>query len=100
MWTEDTKTFLYWKEFAAYAKTAKRNITLGRSLEIRNGDYFSIYEKWWNIREKEGVTFNLFAYSTVDNSSIREIPIATCIQCLEGYFRIHHQLLSEQEEQC
>lgn len=91
MWMEDNKTFLYWEEFAAYAKTAKRNITLGRTLEIENTDFSSIYEKWWNIREREVVTFNLFAYSTADNSPIREMPIATCIQCLEGYFRIHHQ---------
>lgn len=91
MWMEDNKTFLYWEEFAAYAKTAKRNIALGRTLEIKNRDYSSIYEKWWNIREKEVVTFNLFSYSTADNSPVREIPIATCIQCLEGYFRIHHQ---------
>lgn len=91
MRTEDNKTFLYWEEFAAYAKTAKQNITLGKTLEIENADFSSIYEKWWNIREREVVTFNLFAYSTADNSPIREIPIATCIQCLEGYFRIHHQ---------
>lgn len=91
MWMENNKTFLYWEEFAAYAKTAKRNIALGRTLEIENTDFSSIYEKWWNIREREVVTFNLFAYSTADNSPIREMPIATCIQCLEGYFRIHHQ---------
>ena len=91
MWTEDGKTFLYWKEFAAYAKTAKRNITLRRTLEINNRDYSLIYEKWWNIREREVVTFNLFAYLTTDNSPVIEIPIATCIQCLEGYFGTHHQ---------
>lgn len=91
MWTKDNKTFLYWEEFAAYAKTAKRNITLERRLEINNRNYSSIYEKWWNIREKEFVTFNLFAYLTADNSPIIEMPIATCIQCLEGYFTIHHQ---------
>lgn len=91
MWTEDDKTFLYFKEFAAYTKTAKRNITLERSLEIINRDYSSIYEKWWNIREKEVVTFNLFAYLTADNSPVIEMPIATCIQCLAGYFGTHHQ---------
>lgn len=91
MWKEDNKTFFYWKEFAAYAKTAKRNISLGQALEIKSPNYSEIYEKWWNIREKEVVTFNLFAYATADNSPIREIPIATCVQCLEGYFQIHHQ---------
>lgn len=91
MWMEDNKAFLYWKEFAAYARTAKRNITLGKTLEIKNGDYSSMYEKWWNIREKEVETFNLFAYSTANNSPVIEIPIATCIQCLEGYFRVHHK---------
>ena len=50
MWMENNKTFLYWEEFAAYAKTAKRNIALGRTLEIENTDFSSIYEKWWNIR--------------------------------------------------
>ena len=91
MQMENNRTFLYWEEFAAYAKTAKRNITLGKALQIEDKDYSLIYEKWWNIREREVVTFNLFAYSTADNSPVREIPIATCIQCLEGYFRIHHQ---------
>lgn len=91
MWTENNEMFFYWEGITAYAKTTKRNITLGKALEIKNENYSTIYEKWWNIREKEVVTFNLFAYSADDNSPIREIPIATCVQCLEGYFQMHHQ---------
>ena len=53
-------------------------------------DFSIVYDNWWRLREKETVTFNLFSYLTTDSSPVREVPIATCIQCLEGYFRIHH----------
>lgn len=91
MATEDNKEFYYWEEFAAYGKTAIGNIRLEYALDMeKEQDYSCVYEKWWNLREKEVATFNLFSYITTDNSPIIEVPVATCIQCLEGYFRIHH----------
>ena len=91
MATEDNKEFYYWEEFASYGKTAIGNIRLEYALGVeKEQDYSCVYEKWWNLREKEVTTFNLFSYITTDDSPIMEVPVATCIQCLEGYFRIHH----------
>ncbi len=91
MITEDRKTFCFMEDFAAYGKTAKSNIKLDHVLYTKKDSDFSIvYDNWWKLREKEVVTFNLFSYLTTDSSPVREVPIATCIQCLEGYFRIHH----------
>ena len=79
------------EEFAAYGKTSKKNIKLDYVLNTQEDiDFSKVYNKWWVLREKEVVTFNLFSYLTTESSPVREVPIATYIQCLEGYFRIHH----------
>lgn len=91
MITEDQKTFYFMEDFAAYGRTAKSKIKLDHVLYTTKEFDFSVaYDKWWRLREKEVVTFNLFSYLTTDSSPVREVPIATYIQCLEGYFRIHH----------
>ena len=91
MVTEEKKTFYFMEDFVAYGKTTKRNINLDYVLYTkRNFDFSMVYDNWWKLREKEVVTFNLFSYLTTDNTPVMEVPIATCIQCLEGYFRIHH----------
>lgn len=91
MTTQDQKKFWFMEDFAAYGKTAKSNIKLDYILYTKtDSDFSKVYDKWWKLREKEVVTFNLFSYLTTDSSPVREVPIATCIQCLEGYFRIHH----------
>ena len=88
--TSQTDYYLL-EEFAAYGKTSKKNIKMDYVLNTQNDiDFSEIYNKWWELREKEVVTFNLFSYLTTESSPVREVPIATCIQCLEGYFRIHH----------
>lgn len=85
------KEYYFIQDFAAYGKTAKRNITFDFVLTPKdNSALSSIYDKWWELREKEAVTFNLFSYLTRDSSPVMEIPVATCIQCFEGYFRTHH----------
>ena len=91
MITEEQKIFCFMEDFAAYGKTAKSNIKLDHVLYTKKDfDFSAVYDNWWKLREKEVVTFNLFSYLTTDSSPVREVPIATCIQCLEGYFRIHH----------
>ena len=88
--TSQTDYYLM-EEFAAYGKTSKKNIKLDYVLNTQKDiDFSEIYNKWWELRKKEVVTFNLFSYLTTESSPVREIPIATCIQCIEGYFRIHH----------
>ena len=85
------KEYYFIEDFAAYGKTAKKNIKLDFVLDTKNNLAFSaIYDKWWGLREKEVVTFNLFSYLTTESSPVREVPVAICIQCFEGYFRIHH----------
>ncbi len=89
--TETGKTIFYYENFAAYARVTKRNINLPHALELRKDtNYSKIFMKWWEIREKEVATFNLFAYTVSDLDYILEVPTATYIQCLEGYFRVHH----------
>ena len=89
--TENKKVCYFIEDFAAYGKTSGKNIRLDYVLEIKdNIDFSIVFEKWWKLREKEVVTFNLFSYLTTESSPVREVPIATYIQCLEGYFRIHH----------
>lgn len=91
MISENQKIYYFLEDFAAYGKTAKKNIKLDSALDTKDNLNFSvIYDKWWKLREKEVVTFNLFSYLTTESSPVREVPIATCIQCFEGYFRIHH----------
>lgn len=91
MVTENQKTFCLMEDFAAYGKTAKPNIKLDYVLYTKKDFHFSaVYDYWWNLREKEVVTFNLFSYLTTESSPVVEVPVATCIQCLEGYFRVHH----------
>lgn len=91
MIAEDQKAFCFMEDFAAYGKTAKSYIKLDHILYTKiDSDFSAIYDKWWKLREKEVATFNLFSYLTTDSSPVSEVPIATCIQCLEGYFRIHH----------
>ena len=88
--TSQTDYYLM-EEFAAYGKTSKKNVKLDYVLNTQEDiDFSKVYNKWWMLREKEVVTFNLFSYLTTESSPVREVPIATCIQCLEGYFRIHH----------
>lgn len=92
MLSEFGKEFYFWEEFAAYGKTADRNIKLDYVLHTENSTPFPIiYDKWCKLREKEVITFNLFSYLTTESSPVMEVPIATCIQCLEGYFRVHHK---------
>lgn len=89
--SENQKIFYLLEDFAAYGKTAEKNIKLDSVLDTKdNLDFSVIYDKWWKLREKEVVTFNLFSYLTTESSPVKEVPIATCIQCFEGYFRIHH----------
>ena len=91
MISESQKIYYFLEDFAAYGKTAKKNIKLDYVLNSKDNLNFSvIYDKWWDLREKEVVTFNLFSYLTTESSPVREVPIATCIQCFEGYFRVHH----------
>lgn len=91
MISKNQKMYYFLEDFAAYGKTAKKNIKLDYALDTKDNLNFSvIYDKWWRLREKEVVTFNLFSYLTTESSPVREVPIATCIQCFEGYFRIHH----------
>lgn len=79
------------EDFAAYGKTTKKNIKSDYVLDTQKDiDFSVVYNNWWKLREKEVVSFNLFSYLTTESSPVREVPIATCIQCLEGYFRIHH----------
>lgn len=92
MLSESGKVFYFWEEFAAYGKTANRNIKLDYVLHTENDIKFpTIYDNWCKLRGKEVITFNLFSYLTTESSPVREVPIATCIQCLEGYFRVHHK---------
>ena len=92
MLSESGKEFYFWEEFAAYGKTANRNIKLDYVLHTENDIKFPIiYDNWCKLRGKEVITFNLFSYLTTESSPVREVPIATCIQCLEGYFRVHHK---------
>jgi hypothetical protein len=91
MTSEDDKVFCFGEDFVAYGKTAKRNIKIDYALNAKsNLNFCEVYNNWWDLREKEVITFNLFSYLTTENSPVRELPIATCIQCFEGYFRIHH----------
>lgn len=91
MITEEQKMFYFMEDFVAYGKMAKRNIKLDYVLYTeKDFDFSMVYYNWWELREKEVITFNIFSYLTTDSSPVMEVPIATCIQCLEGYFRIHH----------
>lgn len=88
--TSQTDYYLI-EDFAAYGKTSKKNIKLDYVLNtLEDIDFSVVYNKWWELGEKEVITFNLFSYLTTESSPVREVPIATCIQCIEGYFRIHH----------
>lgn len=90
--TETGKKIFYYENFAAYTRVSTRNINLPHILELRKDtNYSKIFMKWWEIREKEVATFNLFAYTVSDLDYILEVPTATYIQCLEGYFRVHHK---------
>ncbi len=92
MITDDKKEFYFIEDFTLYRKTTKRNMESDYLLKAKTNLNFSIiYDKWWKLREKEAVTFNIFSYLTIQNSPIKELPIATYIQCLEGYFRVHHK---------
>ena len=83
--------FFFQEDFAAYGKTTKANIRLEYALDLQKDvNLVSVYDNWWKLREIEVVTFNLYAYTTSEKNPVREVPIATCIQCLEGYFRRHH----------
>lgn len=91
MISDSVKSFYFIESFVAYGKTAKSNIKLDYVFDKKDEiDFSGVYNNWWNLREKEVVTFNLFSYLTTETSPVQEVPIATCIQCFEGYFRIHH----------
>lgn len=85
------KEIFYIGNYAAFARVKERNINHRHILELKTDtDYSSVFMKWWEIREKEVATFNLFAYTVSDSDYILEVPTATYIQCLEGYLRTHH----------
>lgn len=91
MITKTQTVFILIEDFVAYGKTSKKNIKLDYILYTQKDiDFSEVYNKWWELREKEVITFNLFSYLTTESSPVIEVPIATCIQCIEGYFRIHH----------
>lgn len=55
-----------------------------------NLDMMESYSKWKAIRCKEKATFNLFCFTEKSDEYILEVPTATIIQCMEGYFKCHH----------
>lgn len=91
MITEAEREILYYANYASYVRVKKQNIYLPHVLELKKKiDYSKMFMEWWAIRKKEVYTFNLFAYTVSDPDPILEVPTATYIQCLEGYFRMHH----------
>lgn len=91
MITGTGKEIFYYGNYAAFTRVKERDINLPHVLELKKTiDYSKIFMKWWEIREKKVATFNLFAYTVSDSDFILEVPTATYIQCLEGYFRTHY----------
>lgn len=79
------------KQISGYINATVRNTGFLYSISLKACTDFSvIYRKWIERRKKVVIQFNMFAYTSESRDYVDEVPIATYIQCLEGYMDIVH----------
>lgn len=79
------------KQISGYINATVRNTEFLYSISLKACTDFSvIYRKWIERRKKVVIQFNMFAYTSESRDYVDEVPIATYIQCLEGYMDIVH----------
>lgn len=89
---EDGNNVMVFQKFSAVYNYNEKSIKNAMSMDIIKGvSWKGSYQRWCEIRSKERPTFNLFAYTMGNTDNILEVPVATIIQCIEGYMRVHHK---------
>lgn len=91
-WIDDNKFVEEIKQISGYVNATARNTGFLYSVSLKvNSDFSRIYEKWLERRKKVVIPFNMFCYISESRDYVDEVPIATYIQCLEGYMDIVYQ---------
>lgn len=79
------------KQISGYINATVRNTGFLYSISLKAcTDFSDIYRNWLERRKKVVIQFNMFAYTSESRDYVDEVPIATYIQCLEGYMDIVH----------
>lgn len=79
------------KQISGYINATVRNTGFLYSIFLKAcTDFSDIYRNWLERRKKVVIQFNMFAYTSESRDYVDEVPIATYIQCLEGYMDIVH----------
>lgn len=79
------------KQISGYINATVRNTGFLYSISLKAcTDFSDIYRNWLESRKKVVIQFNMFAYTSESRDYVDEVPIATYIQCLEGYMDIVH----------
>ena len=79
------------KQISGYINATVRNTGFLYSISLNAcTDFSDIYRNWLERRKKVVIQFNMFAYTSESRDYVDEVPIATYIQCLEGYMDIVH----------
>ena len=79
------------KQISGYINATVRNTGFLYSISLKAcTDFSDIYRNWLERRKKVVIQFNMFAYTSESRDDVDEVPIATYIQCLEGYMDIVH----------
>lgn len=88
-WIANNKYIEGIKQISGYINATVRNTGFLYSVSLKkNSDFSSVYENWLKRRKKVVIPFNMFCYISESRDYVDEVPIATYIQCLEGYIDI------------